>query len=273
MEMKTDSENQKDFFSGRRRDSRWFRFGVFSGSFLLLGLLIIGAVYFLFYSDFLKVKSIEITGTRMIDNDVVLRTATQFLAGENHTLNILGPDNIIFWEFSRKPPIIPVLLPQAVSLDFNVDFWGRKVKVTVVERKLAGIWCPVNGGCFGFDMNGIPFSSVPAAEGVLVLKIDDQNNQAVILGRRLLPQAAWIDNIFNTLLIVRKNGITATMLKIRELSLREWEVSTSFGAALYFSFNFVPDNLDSVLKNLNKKFEVTKLNYLDFRVPNRIYYK
>ena len=117
------------------------------------------------------------------------------------------------------------------------------------------------------------FGRVPSAEGSLLLKVHSLNSLPILLGGQILPRVEWIQNMFNTIYIIKSAGENVRNITIKEYALEEWEADLALGSRLLFSLNFIPKNLEGLIQNLEKRFDLMKLDYIDFRVENRIFYK
>ena len=72
---------------------------------------------------------------------------------------------------------------------------------------------------------------------------------------------------------MKNRGLVISKVAVKDLNLEEWEVETARGPVFRFNLNFMPSNLESILDNLDEKFDFGKVTYFDFRIENRIYYK
>ncbi|KKU98928.1 MAG: hypothetical protein UY32_C0011G0013 [Candidatus Jorgensenbacteria bacterium GW2011_GWC1_48_8] len=138
---------------------------------LFLGGALIGASYFVLYDDFFKVRQLEVTGSRSIDQERFLSQLKNEMLSASLWRAMLGPDNILFWEFGAKPESLPGSpIVSVAAVDVNLS--ARKVSVGVKEREIAGVLCR-GDDCYGFDESGIVFARSPNIQGYLILKIDD----------------------------------------------------------------------------------------------------
>lgn len=251
---------------------------LWSGVGLLVGAALIGSAYVILYADFFRVSTFEVSGSRFVSRDVLLASLNSQMLSGSLLRSLLGPGNILFWEFGEKPETLNTL-PILEGVSIESDIVDRKVVITARDRELFGIWCVSQNDCYGFDREGIVFARVPRVKGALILKINDTNNRAVVPGLPIFAGAGWTEKVFKTLEIIRRYDFAVSLVEIRDLDLEEWKVEVASGLPaqagprFYFSLGFVPENLESILKNLDKRFEFNKVTYFDFRVPNRIYYK
>ncbi len=261
-----------DIFLKRRNHSKR-RFYRWAGGLLLVGGSLIGLVYVLLYASFLKVKTIQISSDlTSLDPDLVTASLSAQMIGQSRLLAMLGADNILFWWLGKKPTQLETI-PALADVSVATNLFRREVDIKPAERVLSGILCLPTNDCYGFDGSGVVFSKMPQSQGSLILRIDDQNQRNVSLGSKILPNDQWVNNIFQTLKVLAANNVSIASVGIRPLDLKEWQVDLVAGPIFYFSLNFMPDNLDGILQNLLKRLDLSKLQYLDFRVENRIYYK
>ncbi len=252
----------------------WVRgkFLLWSGAFLVSGWVLVGVFYFVVYSGVFRVKSFEVSESRYTPDNVLLAALDAEMIGRSRLLSMLGPDNILFWEFGRKPSVLDNL-PLVARISVETDLTAGKVLVKTEERDFSGIWCLLTEDCYAFDDNGIIFARAPEAEGALILKVNDENARPLVMGKPFFVNQAWRENLFKTWEVMRNHGFVVSGVTVKDLNLEEWEVKIAEGPVFQFNLNFMPANLESILDNLDEKFDFGKVTYFDFRVENRIYYK
>ncbi|MFH0712580.1 MAG: hypothetical protein V2A55_01885 [Candidatus Jorgensenbacteria bacterium] len=248
------------------------RFLLWSGAFFVLGAVLIGSFYFVLNSSLFKVKGFEVGESRYTPRETLLAALNADMIGRSGFLSILGPDNILFWEFSDKPETLDNL-PLVARVSVETNLTGGKIAVKAEERDFSGIWCLKSGDCYAFDDNGVIFARAPEAEGALILKVSDENDRPLILGNPFFVNSVWRENLFKTWEIMRDRGLVISRVVVKNLTLEEWEIKTAAGPVFQFNLNFMPSNLEKILDNLDEKFDFDKVTYFDFRIENRIYYK
>lgn len=272
------------------------KFLVWSGVAVLVGGAAVGVIHLLvvggtFTASFVFPEMKLVSSAELFKELVAQRMV------EHPFLRLLGADNVLFWRGSEPVHLLAALSP--VVADISTDVWltGKRVSFTVTERPIVGVWClptAQNGlpegtavpestttpavmgedqACYGFDSDGVLFTSVPDVSGALILKVTDENRDHRILGQRVLPKQEWYERFARALRVVRENGGVVVSARVREFGLHEWEATLSEGVTLVFSFDFVPEDLGSVLRSLEERLKFESLSYIDFRIPNRIYYK
>lgn len=251
------------------------KFGYFLFTLILASSAILGIWYFIFQTNFFEIDNFKILGSELGQPDQI-KTATIATLLQDFKLKFLfQPDNILFWYLNQGAITIAPIDPFIAQINISASsLFSRKKEVALEtkEKDLYGIWCGDND-CLVFDKDGLLFYPVAEAEGVLITKIKDFSGRTLTSGQKILPNDLWIKNIFKIVEIIKESGFPIVYLKINNLDLREWGAVLPNNLTLYFSLEFMPDNFANVFKNLTKKIELNKTIYLDFRVPNRIYYK
>lgn len=258
----------------KKRSCHWW----WIGSACLLLLLLIGLWYVVFSTDLLRVQKMEVKGTVLVERtELLYALSTKLTNGVMPAL--LGPDNILFWMFRGSEPERIDAIPLVAHLSFTPRLFTRAVEVTVEERKLFGVWCaadPVSSvipPCYGFDREGIAFSEVPWVNGNLILRVHDGNPRPLVLGFPVLPRPLWMKNFFDTVEVFSEERLPVMEFTMKPFALREWSATLASGTAVYFSLDFVPENLAAILESFKVKPDFGMLTYLDLRVPNRVYFR
>lgn len=237
---------------------------------LLAGSAITGLAYLAFYSDFVKVRDVEIVGNKVLADSALLSLVESEIIKKDKWRSLFGTDNFIFWWGVSQEEIFQ-RLPLLANLEINTTPLEREIVITVAERKLRGVWCLADGSCLVFDNEGIVFANAPRIEGTLILKVTDENHRTLRLGEAVLPQPLWFDNLMNFLDGLGNEVILA--VRIKSLELREGVVELAAGPDLHFSLESIPPELPNVLENLKRETNFSGLESVDFRVPNKIYYR
>lgn len=240
---------------------------------LIVGLFLIGVSYFLLYSKFMKVNEFKIEGISTIDKNTLFGLlAAEVIRGESWRA-FFGQDNLIFW-LGVKNDSLKEKIPLLADLKLKTNLWEQRVEISVLERQFKGIWCLVKSQqCFIFDKEGVVFNVAPLAEGNLLLKVNDESNRSINLGQLVLPDFSWFEKMFIVLDMIKKEEMLPADIRIKDINLREWEAAIFNGPRFIFSFESIPENLSEIIKSLKNQLNFSKLYYIDFRIPGRIYYR
>ncbi len=240
--------------------------------FLIAGILI-GLIYFLLYAKTFKIQSFKVSGNRLTAQHIVISSFFAESLKQKPWLSFLGSDNIFFWEFAPKA-VSPLYVSTVQEITRDVDFGKRQVSFTVHERSVTNVLCEYNGGkCYGMDENGFVFSSVPEVRGALILRFEAGPGEQIMVGKQYLTSPEWTKNIMRTIAIMESEGFVPRLVRVKRDLVEEWEAVMQEGFSFYFSLHFVPENLTSILKDISSKTRPDAIQYFDFRVENRVYYK
>ncbi len=251
----------------RKRRLFWLIFGVGA----LLVVLVGGLFYALRNVAWFQVAKFDVTGTSLPADSVL--SALKVAETGSGLRGLLGSANILFWQFGRQPDV-SLSLPLVASLGIEPDLFARTVKVSATDRTLWGMVCESGGvTCYGVDQNGIVFAHVPQTEGVLILKVTDANDRALILGEPFLPSPSWLQNFMGVLNTLATSGYPVASIAIDDFTTHAWHATLASGQTMDFSLDFVPANFRSVLSELKTEINFAKTMDIDFSVPQRIYYK
>jgi len=171
-----------------------------------------------------------------------------------------------------------VFIPQIASMTVAKDYLAHTITVTVTERKPLAIWCatPVesraNETCYWFDDQGVIFGKTFDTQGSLMFAVHDYSQSRLGLNNKILPDQ-FVSNFISIVDIVRTSGVNVSDIILKDIGLQEIDVTTYDGPNLYFSLRFPADEDLPVLQSLMAKPDFNKLQYVDFRIENRAYYK
>gem|GEM_PF-1488048 len=234
---------------------------------------IIGFFYFILNAEMLKVRSIKVSGVRLTGQNIIISSFFAESVKQKSWLVLLGPDNLLFWKFAPEN-ISPLYVPTVQEIKKEASFRERKVSLNVTERSVVNVLCEYNGGkCYGMDEKGFVFSSVPEVRGALILRFEAGPGEKIMIGKQYLDSSEWTKNIMETISIMESEGFVPKLIKVNGVGLEEWEAVMPEGFSFYFSLHFVPENFRSILGDISTKTRLDTLQYFDFRVQNRVYYK
>jgi len=292
----------------RKKRRFYFFFAIVFGSIYLVAL---GASWLVLKSPIFHIQKIATTGNEAVaEPDILGLLRARVLRGES-VKALLGFDNILIWPDGLSAEDL-IFIPALKGIKIEKNYRERSVAVAVEERKPYGIWCltspqisadetriiadvsssisvnqrsnqrssATGGDCWWFDDEGVVFKRAMAAQGSLIVAVGDYSQTGLGLDSKILP-GDLIPPAFSIFRVLRASNLNVKEILLRDLALQELEVGTysstplgaSDGPKIYFSLRFPADNTISVIQNFAAKPGFGKLQYLDFRVENRVYYK
>ena len=255
----------------RKRTKIIFYFGFLAGM-----LAIIGIAYVILYAPFTKVKGFSVDGNTRLAEASVLKIAKT--AALSHALaRFLGVDNILAWrneevDFGSSP------IAQA---SVKVDLLKRSVAISVKERERFAVWCASikdatqvsEEECYWFDRDGVIFEKAPNTEGSLIMTVHDLERGSAGIGTTITNQE-YARNIVAAIIGLQDIGVKAEDIMFtkshEELEVRSYN---NQWPPLLISTRFDPTTNLKSLAALAGSVEITKADYIDLRVENKIFYK
>ncbi|RJQ29330.1 FtsQ-type POTRA domain-containing protein [Candidatus Parcubacteria bacterium] len=269
VEQKTYFEETKEKRKKRRRFS-WAVLGILS-----LGILTYGAGWILFRSPIFQMERIEIEGTKRVKQEDVLAAFMAARTGEPFYRKWFNLRNILAWPDALDENDLRTV-PAVKSAEVEKDFDAHTIRVVVKEREPYGIWCqkkdPTNNPCFWFDTEGVVFERALGVEGNLIKVLNDYAEEPLGLGRKILPDR-FVSNLLSIFEVLGRSGLSVREVRLDNLLNEEIEVRTNGGPKLYFSLRFSAASTLAAIETVTARSDFKRLEYVDFRVENRAYYK
>lgn len=259
------------YSSRKLRRKRFFRNIFFFLAFLVGGAALVVTFFSLSY---FRVHTIIFAGNRILQTTELEQEAARELA--SRYFFVIPKNNLIAL---RPEKLVAALLNAFPRIEYAraVKKYPDTLALTLKERENRTVWC--NGAqelrCMFIGQDGVLFQEAPIFEGRLLLKIVDERTQNDYhLGESVLP--------FDTMraiesfrdLLARRIFAQLYVVRIKNGGAIELEVSEGWYAIVNADLN--PDeaveNLVIVFaKNLKDQRE--KLEYIDLRSGNKLYYK
>lgn len=240
--------------------------------FVVLGMLFIadGVGYLILRTRFFRTSNIEVVGNKEISSQDVLTAVKAQIFENNYLKYVFGFGHLMIWpeEFGD----INKLIPKLKTVKVDKSYIDRKIVLRVEERESYGVWCVEKEveKCFSFDKEGIIFSRGMPSEGSLIHNVRDYSERQLGILLRVLPEEKfnYLKEIFD---VVEQAGLSYKFFEIQDLKKEEVEVVGTSGPSIYFSLRFSPVFALTALRGIGGSFN--KLQYIDFRVENKAYYK
>ncbi len=234
----------------------------------------VGLGFLLFFANLLDVRAIDISGAEIIPSADLKTAAGDWLSGG--FLGLTRNKNLLFISAGELAVELTAKFPRIDSVEIRKEF-PHNLKITVVERQSAGIWCFVaSGKCFYFDKNGVAYAEATQSSGFLILNVADYRGQAVVLGSRVASEE-WTKNIITAGELLLKIGVSVAEISIPSGSFDEFDAKAAGGWKILFSNSTdIAKQITSLGILFRDKLSTEKrtgLQYIDLRIQDRIYYK
>lgn len=239
-------------------------------SFALLCVCVIVLLFGFFFGPWLQVSRVEI-----VSEDELLSRGYIKLLAYGGAITQIGPlhtANVFLVQERKIENALKKNFPEIKDVTVKTLLSGALV-VTTEKRKERALYCVNKGTCYFIDEEGVAWSDAPEASGLLRLVIAG-DREVKALGERPLSQPL-ISAIFTVEERIKREDKFA--IKRVMLRLPDFVVITNAGfEVLLDPAEPVGAQLDALFLVLEKEIPEEKwgeVEYIDVRIPNRVYYK
>ena len=286
------------YISDRKKKRKRIRAYIFTA----LGLLVLYAIFFVvqwlvFHSPVFRVDNVVVQGNSAVASaDVIALAESSALPTHSLFRGSVTFKNMLLWPDTISQKELQ-LIPQLASANISKDFFSHTVTITVAERSPFGIWCysappgatatsavtsstsavalaneSANAPCYWFDRTGTIFEKAGQTQGDLVFVVYDTAQSPRGLDQEVLSDK-FLPNFISIMNVLKESGLGIRAIELNNLSLEEVDVLTANGPAIYFSLQFPADEYLPVIQKLMLEPAFGKLQYIDCRTQNRLFYK
>jgi hypothetical protein len=256
-------------------------------SFLVFGVLLLSSLLGWFMLDFslFKFSEVAVEIPALQDQEDFLNKLEPIVVGNSPLKKILGFKHFFVWP--KEIPGVLLGMAEIGNLEIKKDYFNRKLTIKVPTRETAGIWCtgdealslPSESGevliddtsCWLFDENGLILKETFKTSGNLIRVIHDTTGRKLALGTPILPER-FIANFFSILDLISFLKLDYEKIRVENIEREELILETS-SADIYFSLRQDALNYLEPLKKIINSTEFNKIQYIDLRVQNRIFYQ
>jgi hypothetical protein len=289
------------YISDRKRKRKRRRAYLFTA----LGLVALYGIFFaaqwlVLRSPVFRVDHVVVQGDSAVSSTDVIAIAEASAIPSHDVLRaVLTFNNMLLWPTSIPQSELQ-MIPQLANVNISKDFFSHTITITVTERTPFGIWCfsaPPSGGvaslsataatstspdvaiatdtntpCYWFDNTGTIFEKAGETEGDLVFTVYDKTQSPRGLNQKVLSDE-FLPNFISIMNVLRATGLSVQTIELNDLSLEEVDVQTANGPTIYFSLQFPADEYLPVIQKLMLQSDFERLQYVDCRTENRLFYK
>lgn len=240
---------------------------------LFILIIISTLIWMIFLSPVFHVNDIKISNSDYLNSNDVEKNMKKIAPFG------LGSNLLVLSEYRLKKELA-VAFPEITDIIIKKRLF-HTIAIDFKKRIQLGIWCRLKSDqlqtdyCFYFDKEGIMFAEAPQTEGSLILKIEDESRNNASLGDKVLNSEKI------NFLITLKNKIDENgKLRILEFKIKpnpsvDLEAVTDKNWLIYLDDKQDPilaaNNLLTILKEAIRNSD--NLEYVDLRIPSRIFYK
>jgi hypothetical protein len=286
----------------RRRRFYWSSLAIF-----VFGLIATFGAWMIIYSSAFRVSELRISGNEFTSSDAVRNYLDTKILSASLPNALLGFDNMLSWRNSLLESHSPEL-PRVKEIKIDKQYLSHAVNISVTERTPYGIWCDSreagifeaarvaeaavvvkeedtpenasttvlpNQNCYWFDKEGFLLDAAPHAAGNLIPVVHDYSGK-FLRSQTKAEDASLIANLISVFEALKMMDLSVREVRLENRGLDEVKVILESGPQLYFSLRFPAIEAVPVVMNLRRNTssnQFSSLQYVDFRVEHRAYYK
>lgn len=222
--------------------------------------LIIGAGYLIIYSSFFQIAKIQANNGEEQNKEQLIQGLKEFFK----------TNNILVW--NNKTEDFLKSNPQIADLSIKKNYFKQEIMIDFHNREKFGIWCG-ESDCFWFDKDGVIFEKAPKVEGEMIYLVNDSSQRPLSIGSQIIEKNLF-ENLRKIFEVLDKAELNIKTIYLENFDLQEVLVKPAIFSLpkIYFSLRFDPSFSLAAIEEL-KKTGLAKVEYFDFRVENRVYYK
>lgn len=249
-----------------RKRKRQFWLVVASITFLSL---IVSGLSFVSSFDIFQIKNIEVSGSGK-ESLAAEGLVEQALGGE--TLWFFPHSNIFFVSAKKIAAGIIDTFPSAASVSVSKRFFDTII-VDIKEKTPTALWC-LNESCAALDQNGLAFANMNLASSSLIIF---GNGAAPRIGAAPLSAAEFVP------LLIFANDLPTRGIFPRSVAINQDGTDNILVATTTVIIVDPNKDLSQSLSNLDRLLtnkdsgisadNISSLQYLDLRFPDKIFYK
>lgn len=267
----------KKSWHGKKTSASNFSFGRFI--FYPLSLVFLGVVvYFLFFSLYLSINSIEVNGTEKVDPEKIKNALEEKISGK--FLGVIPKNNLLAISKNGTKKYLLSKFNRLESVEIKKIF-PEKMIVYVKEKEFKLIFS-TGENKYLIDENGSAWPrndfELDNTEAESLITLTDESGKAISD-----VETALNTDFIKYMLNIREGVQNEAGIEISgnfyspRLISGDLNVETKEGWKIYFNREISIAKsigiLKSVLKDKIKKEDIQKLEYLDLRINNKVYYK
>lgn len=267
----------KRSWRGKKTSASSFSFGRFI--FYLLGLVFLGTVvYFLFFSPYLLINSIEVSGAGKVDPEKIKNAMEERISGK--FLEVIPKNNLLAINKNVTKKYLLDKFNRLESVEIKKIF-PEKIIISVKEKEFKLIFS-TGENKYLIDENGSAWSrndfELESSEEENFITLTDESGKAISDVKAALNTdfIQYISDIREKVQNEAGLEISGNFYSPRLIS-GDLNVETREGWKIYFNREISIAKsigiLKSVLNDRIKKEDIPKLEYLDLRINNKVYYK
>ncbi|HEY4514090.1 MAG TPA: hypothetical protein VJH69_02090 [Candidatus Paceibacterota bacterium] len=240
-------------------------------SFVVLAIGALSGASALTYLPRYSITDISVTGAKTVSTELIRAYVhTKLYDGETHFASM---QNIFLYPKDEIEKGIPEEIPRIRSAEiFREGMLARVVTVKLTEREPFALWC-AESECYLMDEGGFIFAKATSTINLPLAFRGGVSSEKKVIGQKYLPE--YLPQILELFSRLREAGFAPT--GATAVDEHDYSISLREGFIINAAFENEPAelirNLQVALTAEPVRGKSDKLEYIDMRFGNRVYYK
>jgi len=241
--------------------------------FLLVLVLLVGALSWLSFSSFLSVNKIVVIGNSEIRTNAI--QAKMLAATAIPTMLLFSNQNVVFYPKVKLETILRTKFPKIKTIFIKNKILQKQVVVSIVERKPFALWCRGKNekrSCYYIDKDGFVFQKVQQQNlptGLIIFEGGISKSRTKVMQTLISPK--YFAEVQKFIIALEAIKLKPKVFIFEGNNARiNLEPNWELRVALDKNMDAIPTNLEAVLEKENM---FPKISYIDMRFDERVYYK
>jgi hypothetical protein len=139
------------------------------------------------------------------------------------------------------------------------------------RRKQFGMICKSADDCWIFDSEGIIYAAARTVVGDVLVRIEDESDFAPEIQARVVRDSDWA-NLMPIIEFAQTRAVDVSRFVLRRAE-GEVRLTTPDGVLMRFSLDVNPREHIAAFPSFIRRAPLATLEYADFRIPGKIFYK
>lgn len=275
--------NQHEQFLRKKRNKKIFRWS-------LIGFLIVffvGSLSYISHRPRIRISKITLSGNVVVSEADVASATIGYIRGSYFWL--FPKNNVFLYPNASLQKYLKENFPRIATADVHESNFNT-LNVAVTERVPVGMWCDTlstfsakvgttteaqNGNCYFLDMNSFVFAPAPDFSGSAYFKYYGLFGTTTPIGNYYIASTTEFSDINDFIQSTRGLSLQPTSLVGKDDGT--FALLLASGAQIYFdttdSLSKTAQNLEALLRTPALSQNISKLDYIDMRFGNKLYYK
>lgn len=235
-------------------------------------IVVLGIIYVILFLPFWKIKKVEANGTEKVSSAELISAVGEYLGGFKLAKILKG--NYLFFSEKKLAEYLKGNFPGLKEISVNKKLPPGLI-VKARDRQKVMVYCG-REQCFFLDEDGIAFESAPEIYGGLNVVLKDNSGRETQPGNKMIEVSLINFMLKAQKVIINDLNMSLVNFEIGNYPTSDVNVEMPEGWKIMLDSKLsLQEQISALKKVLDDKIkdQRNRLEYIDLRIGNRVYYK